>query len=561
MLPTNASSFSELISKNQIIIYLVIAILNATLLFMASFKFILSMQQSGYKGKRFFQWVYNKETPYRVRLMLLFLMGFLFFIVLATCFTPILEKLNENASSYIGFVAYILFTIIYIDSERSVNAKIPLKITKRLVRLLITYSLVLIGVSFGIIILINYLAFVVGIELIAILRYALICLMPMLIPYLLQIANAINTPTELLIAGYHYRRGKDKLNKSNVIKIGITGSFGKTSVKEILKTILSQKYRVLSTPESYNTPLGIVISAKKLDSTHDIFIAEMGARNKGDIKALAELVKPTFGILTGINSQHLESFKTMENIQNTKYELFDYIYKHGGYAVFSADNEGSKMLASRYGSEKILAGRKADKGVHATDIEISKKGTKFKLNIKGEKPITCYTVLLGRHNITNICLAAALAYRIGLKPKEIAQGINRIKSVGHRLELLPNNKNIVTIDDSYNANVDGARAAMEVLDLFEGRKIVLTPGLIELGQEQNVANVEFGRILAEHVDIVIITGKHNAMMLINGLIEGGMEKENIIYAKNLKKGNEELNAILQKGDIVLFENDLPDNYN
>ena len=161
MLPTLAKSFSELISKNQILIYLIIAILNATLLFMASFKFILSMQQSGYKAKRYFKWVFNKETPYRSRLMLLFLMGFLFFIVLATCFTPILERIDVNISSYIGFMSYILFTIIYIDSERSVNAKVPLKITKRLVRLLMAYSLVLIVISFAIIVFINYLAFLI----------------------------------------------------------------------------------------------------------------------------------------------------------------------------------------------------------------------------------------------------------------------------------------------------------------------------------------------------------------------------------------------------------------
>ncbi|MBQ7348887.1 MAG: UDP-N-acetylmuramoyl-tripeptide--D-alanyl-D-alanine ligase, partial [Clostridia bacterium] len=124
-----------------------------------------------------------------------------------------------------------------------------------------------------------------------------------------------------------------------------------------------------------------------------------------------------------------------------------------------------------------------------------------------------------------------------------------------------NNKNIVIIDDSYNCNEDGIKAAMEVLDTFKGRKIVVTPGLVELGKQENLANLQFGKMLAGHADIVIIIGKHNAEMLINGLTEGGMQKSNILFEKNLSRGNETLNSILREGDVVLFENDLPDNYN
>ena len=183
------------------------------------------------------------------------------------------------------------------------------------------------------------------------------------------------------------------------------------------------------------------------------------------------------------------------------------------------------------------------------------------LNVKGEEPVLCHTVLLGKHNISNICLAAAMAKKIGMSAKEISVGINRIKSIGHRLELMPNNKNIVIIDDSYNANVDGVYAAMDVLDTFKGRKIVVTPGLVELGKMQSIANFEMGKTLAKHADLVIVIGKHNAVMLINGMIDEGMEREHIKFAKNLNKGNQMLNEIIKEGDVVLFENDLPDNYN
>ena len=169
-------------------------------------------------------------------------------------------------------------------------------------------------------------------------------------------------------------------------------------------------------------------------------------------------------------------------------------------------------------------------------------------------------MLLGKHSVRNICLAAAVAYKIGLSVEEIALGVGRIQSVGHRLQLLPNNKNIVIIDDSYNSNEDGISSAMEVLDTFKGRKIVLTPGLVELGKYENVINFEFGKLLAKHADIVIIVGHHNAETIANGLIEAGMNRENIKFARTLNKGNVLLNEIIKEGDVVMFENDLPDNY-
>ena len=182
------------------------------------------------------------------------------------------------------------------------------------------------------------------------------------------------------------------------------------------------------------------------------------------------------------------------------------------------------------------------------------------LNFKDDESVKCQTVLLGKHSVSNICLASSVAYKVGLTPQEIASGINRITSIGHRLELVPNNKNIVIIDDSYNSNVDGASAAMEVLSCFKGRKIVLTPGLVELGKMENVSNFELGRKIASTCDLAIVIGTHNAEMLIKGLKDGGMPATNISFAKTLNKGNELLNTMLKEGDVVLFLNDLPDNY-
>lgn len=558
MFPIEASSFAKLFANGQIAIYLGISVFNAVLLFYASLKFLLVIQQCGYKGRRYFKWLYNKETPYRSRLMLLCLLGLLFFMVLNMCFSSLF---GETWAQYIGFASQLLFTVMYIKSESSVNAKVPLKKTKRLVRLCISYFVVLFAFTFGVIVLLNYIAFAVKSPVLALLRYSVLCLIPMLAPYLLFLAYGLNEPYEETRKKHFLRLAKTKLDSLNILKIGITGSYGKTSVKEILKTILSTKYRVMATPDSYNTPLGIALTVKNLDSTHDVFIAEMGARSKGDIEALAKLVKPQYGVLTGVNNQHLETFKDIETTKNTKYELFENL-SGDKKAFFSCDNEASIELYQRYDGEKYFAGLDGEENlVTATDIVMDGRGMTFKLRIKGEEPVECSTVLLGNHSVKNICLASAVAYKVGLTAQEIAQGIGRIQSIGHRLELVPNNKNIIIIDDSYNSNEDGTKAAMEVLDTFKGRKIVLTPGLVELGKMEGVMNLEFGKRLAKHADIVIVIGNHNSETIINGLIDGGMDRENIKFAKSLNKGNEILGEILKEGDVILFENDLPDNYN
>lgn len=565
MFPTNYQSFSQLLTFPQITLYLTVAVINGVLLFFCSLKFLLVLQQCGYHGTRYFKWLKDPDTPYLSRLMLLSLLGFLFFCALNICFTPVFtaffgKEWGDAISSYAGLLSYVLFMVVYINSESHVNAKVPLKKTKRLVRLAMTFAVLLVAITFFAVLGINYLAFIIGDEVFCILRLAVICILPLLSPFILFLAYCINEPYEWLVRRHYVKHAAYKLKHTDVIKIGITGSYGKTGVKEILKTILSQKFRVLSTPDSYNTPLGIALSVKNLDNTVDIFLAEMGARSKGDVKELVDIVNPTFGVITGVNTQHLETFGSIENIIDTKCELLDGL-PFAGVAFINGEGEHIKEISSHFNGEKIYSGLSKENDVYATDITIGKSGATFTLNVIGENPVSCSTVLLGKHSIINICLASAVCHKLGMTAEEISQGINRLQTVEHRLELVPNNKNVVLIDDSYNSNVNGTFAAMYVLDVFTGRKIVVTPGLVELGKEENVANYNFGKTLAQHADKVIIVGKHNAEMLINGLKDGGMDVSNIKFSKNLKRGNDALNEMIQEGDVVLFENDLPDNYN
>lgn len=550
-----AESFAALYDWKLLLVYILICLLNCVLLLFSSAKFLLAFQQCGYKKREYSKWFMSRNNKYIARLSLLCLLAFLFFCVLAMTFAPVV---GETAASYVGFASYILFVAVYINTEQHVNAKIHLKKTRRMVRLCVTYMIFVFAMTFGVLTLANLFAYLIKDRIVSLLMYSVFCVTPILAPLVLMLAALCNAPFENWNNRRYINRTKRILEKSDCIKIGITGSYGKTGVKNILTTLLSQKYRVLATPESYNTPLGVALTAKKLDSTHDVFIAEMGARHVGDISDLASLVKPQYAVLTGVNNQHLETFKTEENIKQTKFELFENL-PETAYGFFSSDNEISKELYGNAKCNKFLAGISGGL-VHAKQIAVGEGGTSFLLEIEGERAVRCNTTLLGKHNISNICLAAAVAYKIGLSPKEIAEGINRLKAVEHRLEMVTNNKDIKIIDDSYNSNQDGVRAALEVLSSFEGRKIVLTPGLVELGKEENIANYEMGKEIAAVADKLIVIGRHNAEMLIKGWYEGGRGNEDILFAKSLEKGNAMLNEIMRAGDVVLFENDLPDTY-
>ncbi len=543
----------------NIIMYVVCAVANTGLLVYSSSKFFLASQQFGYKNKPYLKWSWSYKNPYMPRLIILVLLGVLFGCLVNVCFASVLPT---SYSGQLGFLAYACFLVVFIVSESYVidTFRASAKRTRRLIRLNITSALLFLILTAGIMILSDFITLRINDSSLYSVRYIFVFVTPVLSPLVIALANLLNYPFERWNSNRYIRRTKAQLAASSVLKIGITGSYGKTSVKNILSTILSQRYRVLVTPASYNTPLGVSLSVKKLNSTHDIFIAEMGARRVGDIADLASIVKPEIAVLTGVNTQHLETFKTEENIKNTKFELFESLSENGK-GFFSADSEGSVELFEKFGGQKYKSGVDGeDNFVTAKNVKFNNGVVSFDLCIQGEKPVSCETNLLGKHNISNICLASSVAYSIGMTPNEIALGINRLVAIKHRLELLPNNKNIILIDDSYNSNEKGVEAAFEVMQSFEGRKIVVTPGLVELGGRENIANLELGKRLSQFANVVVVVGKHNAEMIIQGLINNGFEKSNIVFAKNRGKASEKLNSILVPGDVVLFENDLPDTY-
>ena len=378
-------------------------------------------------------------------------------------------------------------------------------------------------------------------------------------------ANIIIKPIEESINMGFYKSAQNKIKaRKDLTVIGITGSFGKTSTKFIIGTILEEKFNVLNTPESYNTPMGLSkVINNDLRAENEIFIAEMGAKVIGEIKEVAELAQPKIGVITSIGPVHIETFKNIDNIMKTKYELIDEL-PSDGIAVFNYDNEHIKKLADKTFKEKILYGLNniEDLDIYADDIVVSELGSTFTIRDKDGNSERCTTKLLGRHNIYNILAGVCVSKALGLSFEEIRKGIAKIEPIPHRLNIINPGTGIIIIDDAFNSNPIGAKAALEVLGEFkEGRKIIVTPGMIELGAMEVEANREFGNDIGKVCDFVILMGKIRTQPIYDGLMDVNYNPDNIFIVNNLDEATVQIGKLARPKDVILFENDLPDNYN
>lgn len=384
----------------------------------------------------------------------------------------------------------------------------------------------------------------------------------------LLISNKISVPKEEKINHGFFVQAQSKIRKlekeNNLKVVGITGSFGKTSTKFIADTVLSESLNVKNTPSSYNTPMGLSkVINNDLNESHEVFLAELGAKEKGEIHEVAELVQPEIGIITAIGPTHMHMFKTIENIMATKYELIEDL-PEDGVAIFNYDNEYVKILADktekktlRYGTENF---EKLD--IYAKDIAVNERGSEFTLVIKEKGEVKCETRLLGRHNISNLLAAAAAGYVLGMDLDAISRGIKKVEPVEHRLNIVDGGTGVIVIDDAFNSNPVGFRAALDVINEFKnGNKIIITPGMVELGDIEEEENYKIGKEIAKVCDFAILVGKKRTEPIKKGMLDAGYDKERIIVTSSLNDATAALSHLTKSGDIVLFENDLPDTYN
>ena len=392
----------------------------------------------------------------------------------------------------------------------------------------------------------------------------------------LTIANLLIYPLERTINGAYLFSARKRIRTLQPRVIGITGSYAKTTTKYILHQILSQKFNTLITPDIYNTPMGICkVIRGELTAEHEIFIVEMGAYKRGDIRELCNLALPEIGILTAVGPQHLERFKSIENIAKGKYELIESL-PADGLAVFNCDNEICAGLADkreqtgspvrRYATEASPLVSVADTAdLIATNVRYTDNGLAFTVHANTEKfDITdteIQTRLLGKHNVSNILAAVTVAMECGMELEEIREAVANVEPVPHRLQLTAGAGGVTIIDDSFNANPVGAKAALEVLtEIGAGKKVLVTPGMVELGEREYEENRRLGEQAADVCDLVILVGPTRTTPILEGLKAAEYPSQQIIVALNLEEVKQHLATQVQAGDVVLFENDLPDNY-
>lgn len=381
-------------------------------------------------------------------------------------------------------------------------------------------------------------------------------------PALLLLANLILTPVEKSINRKYYNEAAKMLRSMPDLKIiGVTGSYGKTSTKHYLNRILSEKFDVLMTPGSFNTTLGVIRTVREhLKPYNEVFIVEMGAKQKGDIKEICDLVHPEIGIVTAVGEQHLESFKTIQNVQSTKFELIDSLPSDGLAVVnndfeYGANRKVDNVQCRRYA---VKATENAD--FIATDIRYTPSGTTFTIKGDGHE-LTLSTRLVGECNISNLMAAVIVALHLGVPEEKIRYAVQKIEQVEHRLNLKRTPGGITIIDDAFNSNPSGSRMAMEVLgSMVGGKRIVITPGMIELGEKQYEYNRILGENIAANADVAIVVGGYNRDALLAGIEKGGMDKSAVHAVASFKEAQQLLATIVKAGDFVLYENDLPDTF-
>ena len=386
---------------------------------------------------------------------------------------------------------------------------------------------------------------------------------------LLIAANYILKPVEARIQAGFVARARARYQRLAPLTIGVAGSYGKTSTKHILAALLQPAMETLPTPKSYNTLMGVTRSINEyLEPRHRAFVVEMDAYDVGEIAAMCRLVDPTIAMVTSVGPQHLERFGTIERIADAMYELIAAL-PAGAPAVIYGGEALSAGLAERaatagyrvvrYGLEGENAG---PLDVVASDISVDERATRFTWRWPAEGLEQRVAIpLLGQHNILNVSAALAVIHLLGLPVDEAARDALRLEATPHRLQVIPSPGGMTIIDDSYNANPVGVHNGLEALRQMHGRhKILVTPGLVELGAVEEAENRRFGEHAAAVCDEVILVGAHQTQPIAEGLRAGGLPAERTHVVESLDEVTAMLARIAGPGDVALFANDLPDTY-
>ena len=303
---------------------------------------------------------------------------------------------------------------------------------------------------------------------------------------------------------------------------------------------------MLATPPSFSTAMGISrVVNEQLKGSHQVFIAEMGAQEKGEIRESARLVRPHYGLVTCIGKAHMDSFGSIEAIAQAKFELIQCM-QEGGIAFFGSDASYGDRLFGLCKTEKYRAavGDQVDAFMYAENIKTDERGTRFTLVCQDGGRIRVQAKLLGDYSVRNIALCAAVARKMGMTMEEIAAGIEKIRPIHHHLQLIPGE--VCVIDDSENVNPEGAAEALRVLNRFNMGKIVVTAGLYDT-DDDDAHNYELGTQIAEVADYCVLIGPEDTRQVMKGLVKKGFSKASVRMVRDEYDAAAIVQDIIEKG--------------
>ena len=387
----------------------------------------------------------------------------------------------------------------------------------------------------------------------------------LLTPWAVWLAAGLMGPLEAAVARRFLADAARRMARYPGRVIGITGSYGKTTTKHIVGELLAARFRVFKTPAGVNTTMGITrVIREELSDQHEIFVVEASAYGPGEIAEVCGIVRPTLGILTAVGVQHLERFGTPERIAEAKYELIAAL-PDAGPAVINADDPVCLRLAERAraeGKRVLLYGLEAHPALalRGTILSVSGRGTRFRAATAAGETAELETRLLGRWNISNILAGLAAGVEVGIPLAAMTERVANLAAAPRRLEITEAG-GITRILDVANANPRGAEMALEVLAQIEGgSRILITPGMVELGPVEAEENRAFGRKAAAVCDHVVLVGPRQTAPIRQGLLEGGFAAERIVTVRHADQVADRLAGIVRPGDVLLYENRLPDTY-
>ena len=464
--------------------------------------------------------------------------------------------------TWVAVVLSPLWTLAFISSRRyrSDQEKKPLAFTARMTRLAVATGVVA-GLPLGIGALYGWMTGTAT----GVLWYFLGFLFTDLgAPLWVALGAGLTQPVETIIQEGFKRDARQRLReRPNLTVIGITGSYGKTSTKFIVAELLRQKYNVYATPSSYNTPMGLCLAINEdIKPEHQMLVLEYGIRYPRDMDELCDIADPDVSVVTTIGLAHLETMGSQDAIAQEKGKLVEYT-SDGGPTILNADDERVDAMADRASGPvwRISASGNDAADITARNIRYDTSGTSFVVRDDTGTEATFQTRLLGKHNVTNVLLAVAVGRSQGLRLRQMAHAADRIEPIEHRLQLRDRG-DITVIDDAFNSNPVGARNAIEILGQMNGgRRVIVTPGMVELGDRQWEENKTLGAHIARHdLDLAVLIGGEQTAPIQEGLAESKFPADRIKVFASLFDAQDFLDRHLEAGDVVLYENDLPDQY-